>query len=275
MTFLLSNPFTGILHQTLVWLNQLFAQWPLPVSVSSYALAIISIGILVKVVTYPLTVTQQRSMRRMADLQPQIKALQEEHKDDREKFAQAQMALFRENGVNPFGGCLPLIVQMVVLFGLYSAINQLKVEGVLAGQRFLWLPDLSLCEPNPMCDPGRALLPFAIPILIIVMVASQMLYQKYLTPPSADPQAQTMAQTMKYMPLIFAFVFASLASGLVLYYTTFNLVSIAQYLLIDRRLNPPTKVVAQATAPSPTVSQKESRNDNVDTRRQRRKGKGN
>lgn len=166
-----------------------------------------------------------------------------------------------------------------MLFGLYQAINRLQVEGVLAGQRFLWIPDLSLCEPNPFCRPEMAMLPAALPILIIAMVASQMLYQRYLTPPSADPQAQAMAQTMKYMPLIFAFVFITLPSGLVLYYTAFNLISIAQYLLIDRRLNPP---VAPTGAGAPTIatatpaeSRKETRNDIAQSRRQRRKGTGN
>lgn len=228
MIFLLSNPFTGILHEALVLLNQYATQWlPLPPSISSYSVAIVTIALLVKVVTYPLTAAQQRSMRKMAEIQPKIRELQELHKDDREKFAQAQMELFRTAGVNPFGGCLPLVLQLVVLFGLYQAINRLQVEGVLAGQRFLWLPDLSLCEPNPFCRPELALLPGAIPVLIVVMVASQMLYQRYLTPPSTDPQAQAMAQTMKYMPLIFAFVFITLPSGLVLYYTAFNLISIA------------------------------------------------
>lgn len=280
MIFLLSNPFTGILHEAIVLLNQYVSQWlPLPPSISSYSIAIVTIALVVKVVTYPLTAAQQRSMRKMAEIQPKIRELQELHKDDREKFAQAQMELFRSSGVNPFGGCLPLVIQLVVLFGLYQAINRLQVEGVLAGQRFLWIPDLSLCEPNPFCRPEMAVLPAALPILIIAMVASQMLYQRYLTPPSADPQAQAMAQTMKYMPLIFAFVFITLPSGLVLYYTAFNLISIAQYLLIDRRLNPP---IAPTGAGAPTIttataaeSRKETRNDIAQSRRQRRKGTGN
>jgi len=284
LILLLSNPFTSILHDALVYLNDVIGRFELPVAVSSYALAIIAIAVIIKVLTYPLTSAQQRSMRAMQELQPKLKALQDRHKDDREKQAQAQMELYRAHGVNPFGGCLPLIIQMVVLFGLFNAIRQLETEGLLTGQRFLWIPDLSQCEPSPMCGTDHSLLPIALPIMIVLLVVSQLLYQKFLTPPSVDPQAQAMNATMKWMPLFFAFIFINLPAGLVLYYTAFNLVSIAQYLAVDRHRMPPGPKALQpvletvanpssgAGAGKTTVKDKDTDYD-YDARRERRRKK--
>jgi len=275
LTFLLSNPFTPILRQALLWINDLVAQYPLPAEISSFAVAITLIALAIKVVTYPLNAASQRSMRAMQELQPKLKELQERHGDDREQLMQAQMTLYREHGVNPFGGCLPLIIQMVVLIGLYSAIRQISDEGKLTGQRFLWIADLSKCEPSPVCQPADSMLPYAVPILVIVLVVSQMAYQKFLTPPSADPQAQAMASMMRWMPVFFAYIFLYLPAGLVLYYAMFNLISVAQYLAVDRpkKLAPATLPAAGGRPPGDgAMIEKESNHDN-EPRRPRRKRK--
>ena len=125
MLFLLSNPFTRPLQILLEQLNGLSARLPLPEWVSSWSVALVLVAILVKVVTQPLTSKQQTSMRRMQELQPRLNELQKRFKDDREKLAQAQMELYKEQGVNPFGGCMPLLIQMVVLIGLWRAIMNL------------------------------------------------------------------------------------------------------------------------------------------------------
>lgn len=241
MVYVLSNPFTGFFQQLLVMLNDVVARYvPLPEAISSYAVAILLVALLVKLVTYPLTATQQRSMRSMQALQPQLAELQKRHKGDREKMGQAQMELYREHGVNPFGGCMPLVVQMVVLLGLYRAVMGLANAGKLTGEQFLWIPDLSKCEPSPLCGAQEALLFWPIPILVILMVVSQFLYQKFLTPPSTatDPQQQAMNSAMKLMPLFFAYIFIKLPAGLVLYYAVFNFISIAQQIWLNRRLTP-------------------------------------
>lgn len=286
MIFLISNPFTTILYNALVWLNDVISRFTLPPSISSYAIAIILIAVIVRVVTYPLTAAQQRSMRSMQELQPKIKALEEQY-PDRDERSKAQMELFRENGVSPlnFGGCLPLVIQMVVLFGLYRAISMLASEGKLTGQRFLWIPDLSHCEPSPTCLPETSLLPIAIPIMIILLVVTQLIYQKFLTPPATDAQTQTMTSAMKWMPLAFAFIFISLPAGLVLYYTTTNIASITQYLAIDRhkmaRKPPPTDTDTPALADEAAgvggkaaLTNKDTSYDD-DSRRQRRRKKRN
>lgn len=238
--FGLSNPLTEPLVQILEILNGAAATLPLPSAISSYAVAIVLIAVVIKLLTYPLTAAQMRSTRGMQEVQPKLKELQKKYKDDREKLAQAQMELYREHGINPLGGCLPMVVQLFVLFGLYSAIRQLSESGVLNGQRFLWIDSLGKCEASPLCTdvgsnglmvPGTDI---GIPVLLIVLVVSQFAYQKFATPPASDAQSQAMAQTMRFMPLFFAFIFAKFASGLVLYYTVFNLVTVGQQAFMSR-----------------------------------------
>lgn len=223
MPIALTNPFVKPLEQLLLWLNHVSEGLPLPGMVSSWAVALILVSIVIKLVTYPLTISQMRSMRGVQELQPKLKELQERFKGDREKLAQAQMELYRAHGVSPWGGCLPLIIQMVILIGLYSAIQNLRAQGLLEGERFFWIPNLAQCEPSPMCRTEAGM---GIPILIILMVLSQFAYQKFATPPTTDPQAQAMNSTMMLMPLMFAFLFAKMPAGLVLYYTAFNIVSV-------------------------------------------------
>lgn len=243
MFFLLSNPLTQPIQTFLIWLNELVASTlPLPPSISSWAIAIILVAVLVKVGTQPLTSKQQESMRKMQSMQPKINELQKKYKDDREKLSQAQMELYKEEGVNPFGGCLPLIVQMVVLFGMWRAVmglaGSLEDPGPLMGEQFLWVPSLGLCEPSPLCGQEFSLLPFAVPILLVTMVASQIVYQRLMTPParSNDTQQQAMASMMKFMPLLFAWIFIKFPAGIVLYYAAFNLVGLVQQTWINRRV---------------------------------------
>jgi YidC/Oxa1 family membrane protein insertase len=245
--YLISNPIDWIsdgITKLLLFLGDSVATTvSLPEYLSPLAVAIILVGLLVKAATWPLNASQMRSMRSMQELQPKLRELQEKHKGEREKLAQAQMDLYREHGVNPFGGCLPLIIQMPVLFGLYRAIYDLGPagSGELAGERFLWIRDLGLCEPSPLCmDPPGGPFGLPVPILLIIMTVAQMAYQKWMTPPSAanasDPTAQAMQSVFKWMPLMFAFIFATLPSGLVLYYTVFTVTNIVQQYTMKKSM---------------------------------------
>lgn len=254
MVYLLTNPFIDLFVRLIDFLNTTVARLPLPESVSSYAIALILVGIVVKLITWPLTASQMRSMRKMQEVQPQLQEIQKKYAGDREKQAQAQMELFKANGVNPLGGCLPMVIQLPVLFGLYQAISHLGPPpgtGALMGQRFLWIHDLSKCEPNLkyLCkvSPEGHVFGLPIPILLIVMTGAQMVFQKFSTPPStnSDPQAQAMQSAFKWMPLLFAFIFASLPSGLVLYYTVFTLTNLVQQVWSRR-----TSVKNAVPAPS-------------------------
>jgi YidC/Oxa1 family membrane protein insertase len=277
LIYLLSNPFTKILTELLLFLHGIAQGLTLPDTVSPYAVAIIAIAVIVKLLTHPLTMAQQRSMKGMQVLQPKLKELQEAHKDDREQLAQKQMEMYKEHGVNPLGGCLPLIIQMFVLFGLYRAVSNLSHN--MTGERFLWIPDLAVCEPNPLCDLSPEPLLFApIPILVIIMVISQVFYQRLMTPPSTstDPQAQAMQSAMKYMPFFFAFIFLSLPSALVLYYTLFNILSVLQSAISKR--TPATAATTPGGDSPPaeglTPHQEKKLDERIQRQRRRRKKNG-
>jgi YidC/Oxa1 family membrane protein insertase len=209
---LFNNLIVGPASQLLMGMADLFG--------GNYGIAIIVFGILVKMVTLPLTIQQLKSSRAMQKIQPLMKDLQEKYKDDREALAQKQMELYREHGVNPLGGCLPLIIQLPVLWGLYRAIYNLANQGALK-EGFLWIDSLARPEGFPY-------------ILIALMVASQFLYQRLMTPPTGDDQQQSMQKAMQFMPLIFAFIFINLPAGLVLYYMVFNVVSVLQQVGINK-----------------------------------------
>jgi YidC/Oxa1 family membrane protein insertase len=271
---LITNPLVPPLQQMLQWLAGAIEAMPwyaqVSVYVGSYAIALILVSIFVKLVTYPLNLMQMRSMRSMQQLQPKMAELQERYKGDREKLSQAQMELYKEHGVNPFGGCLPLVITMVVLISLYGAIRAVSAQ--MQGQPFFWISDISVCEPNPMCKSA----PVGIPILVIVMIVSQVLYQRYLTPPTTDPQAKSMNTMMKFMPLLFGYIFLSLPAALVLYYLVFNVVSIVQQVFMNRQLGAttvalPVPAAGGAVVAGPGDSQEQTSDDRGEGRRRRRK----
>ncbi len=188
----------------------------------NYGLAIVAITFIIKLLFWPLTQASTRSMKRMAALQPQMKAIQEKYKDDRQKMNKKLMAFMRENRVSPLGGCLPILLQLPVFFGFYTML-QSAIE--LRGAGFLWTCDLS--KPDTLfIIPGLGV-PFNLwPIL---MGAAQ-LWQMSLTPPSPgmDPTQQ---KIMRYMPLMFVFILYNFSAGLALYWTVQNLLSIVQMKL--------------------------------------------
>ena len=187
-----------------------------------YGLAIIVITVIIKSLFWPLTRASTRSMKRMQELQPQMKALQEKYKDDPRKMNAKLMEFMRENKVSPLGGCLPMLLQIPVFFGFYRML-QSAIE--LRGASFLWACDLS--QPDTVwVVPG---LDFPVNPLPLVMGAT-MLWQARLTPasPGMDPVQQKM---MKYMPLMFMVFLYKFSAGLTLYWTVQNLLTIAQMKL--------------------------------------------
>jgi len=209
----------------------------------SYGLAIIGITIIIKLLFWPLTQVSTRSMKRMQALQPKMKELQEKYKDDPKKMNQKTMEFMKENKINPAAGCLPILIQIPVFIGFYKML-QTAIE--LRGARFLWAWDLSQPDTIFML-PG---LDFPVNPLPLIMGATQ-LWQARLMPPSPgmDPVQQKMFQ---YMPLIFIFILYNFSSGLTLYWTVQNLLTIAQMKLTRAGETKPTqtKVVAPAAAPT-------------------------
>jgi len=186
----------------------------------SYGLAIIAITVIIKALFWPLTQASTRSMKRMQLLQPQMKALQAKYKDDPKKMNLKLMEFMKERKVSPLGGCLPMLLQIPVFFGLYQMLRS-AIE--LRGTQFLWAYDLS--------QPDTVAFVFGFPInpLPLIMGATQ-LWQARMTPPSpgVDPIQQKM---MQYMPLIFVFMLYNFSAGLALYWTVQNLLSILQMKL--------------------------------------------
>lgn len=188
----------------------------------TYGLAIVVITIIIKLVFWPLTNASTKSMKRMAALQPQMKAIQEKYKDDPKKMNMKLMEFMKENRVSPLGGCLPMLLQIPVFIGFYTML-QSAIE--LRGARFLWACDLSQAD-TIWVVPG---LNFPINPMPLIMGLT-MLWQARLTPPSPgmDPVQQ---KIMKYMPLIFMVFLYTFSAGLTLYWTVQNLLTIAQMKL--------------------------------------------
>jgi YidC/Oxa1 family membrane protein insertase len=211
----------------------------------SYGLCIIFITVIIKLLFWPLTQISTRSMKRMATLQPQMKALQEKYKEDPMKMQKKLQEFYREHKVNPAAGCLPIMIQLPIFFGFYTMLRN-AIE--LRGESFLWAFDLS--QPDTV-----AMLPLlgGIPVnpLPLIMGATQ-LWQMRLTPPSpgVDPVQQKM---MQYMPMIFLFVMYGFSSGLTLYWTVQNLLSIAQMKLTrsTEGTGPKAAPVPAAKGPAP------------------------
>lgn len=188
----------------------------------SYAMAIIGITVVVRLLFWPLMRASARTSKRMAALQPRIKELQEKYKDNPTKLNQKTLELWREHKVNPASGCLPVLIQFPILLGFYAML-QTAIE--LRGEKFLWAFDLSQTDTIGLI-PGLGF-PFnPLPLLMGVT----MLWQARLTPmsPSMDPAQQ---KIMKYMPLMFMVFLYNFSAGLTLYWTVSNLLSILQMKL--------------------------------------------
>jgi YidC/Oxa1 family membrane protein insertase len=200
----------------------------------NFALSIVLFTILVRIITYPLMLPQQRSAKAMQELQPRLQELQKKYAKDKEKLAQAQMELYREAGVNPFGGCLPMLIQFPIWIGLYQSIIVALAnspQGILHLVDNIYTPFLqSFSDLIPLqsrflwLDLGR---PDPFYILPIVVAGSMWLQQKMMTTPSTDAQSASLNQTMQItMPLMFGFITLQVSSGLALYWAVSNVVGI-------------------------------------------------
>lgn len=181
----------------------------------NYGVSIILLTVLVKVVTIPLTRAQYRSMQKMQQIQPHLERLKERYKDDSSGMQREMMELYRKHGVNPFSGCVPMLLQIPIFVGLYNALlNAIELRHApFVG----WINDLS--APDWLMLGG-----LGIPVLVILMGAS-MLVQQWMTPMQGDP---TQRRMMMFMPVIFTAMFLNFPSGLVLYWLVNNVISIIQ-----------------------------------------------
>jgi YidC/Oxa1 family membrane protein insertase len=217
-----------------------------------YGWAIIVLTVTLKIVFWPLTAASTRASQRMAALSPQITALKEKYKDDPAKFSQKQMEFYRENKINPVAGCLPMLVQLPVFFGFFA---MLRTAIELRGASFFWAMDLS--QPDTLfVIPGLNFIPFlstpeGLPLnLLPTLYIASALWQTHITPmaPGMDPTQQKL---MRWMPLMFLAFLYNFSSGLALYMTVNNLLTILQTWLMKRKQ---PAVAATAAATSTTAS---------------------
>lgn len=215
-----SNTFAPIIHLLQMILGGFYTVTS-TIGLESYGFPIILLTVLIKLVTYPLTVKQIKSMKAMQDIQPKMKKIQEKYKNDPKMLQQKTGELFREAGVNPLAGCLPLLVQMPILMGMYYALFNFSYPSE-AAEAFLWLPHLS--SPDPLY------------ILPVLSALTTFLQQK-MSSTEANAQMKTM---MFIMPLFIGWISLNFPSGLVLYWVTMNVVQIAQQWWMYRGKNSAT-----------------------------------
>ncbi len=204
----------------------------------SYGISIILMTIVIKIILYPLTFKSFQSMRKMSALQPKISEIKAQYKNNPQQMNREVQALYRKEKVNPMGGCLPMILQLPIFYGLYTALSSM-IE--LRNQSFLWIKDLSMPDTVATVKMAVPLLGYRIAgqgftdinILPFVMTATTLLQSKL----TSGDQSNQQAKMMTYLfPLMFFFIFWNMPSGLVLYWTIQNILTIGQQYLIDYRL---------------------------------------
>jgi YidC/Oxa1 family membrane protein insertase len=227
--------------------------------IPNLGIAIILLTLAISLVLFPLTLKQTRSMKAMQEIQPEVKRIQKELKGDKEELNKQLMELYQERGVNPAAGCLPLIVQMPIWFGLFSVLRSIQVpdggteafskyigDGTEAINTTFLGMDLTLSPSSVVPDAIRSvgdLSPLnAVPyVLLIILIVAAGFYQQIQTTRSTkkpegeqSQTAQSMQNAMKIMPFFFGFISWTLTAGLGIYFATSNLFRIGQQALILR-----------------------------------------
>ena len=273
---LILNPFVTILAWLYAALNQ------------DIVLAIVVLTVIIRVLTFPLFAKQQESSKKMQQVQPQLKKLQEKYKNDKEKLSQAQMKLYKENKVNPVGGCFPMVIQFPILIGLYQAIffalaatpfqlvdlsERLLIPGLdsLIPLQRMWTPIPQLASLLPELDltlaptenPHYALI---LPLLVLITTWGQQKLTMSATGQNksskddddddngapAGGQAAAMTKSMTtIMPIMFGFFSLSFSVGLSIYFVTSNLIGVVQYSPQGKRVL--EKVFRRKSADAPPV----------------------
>src|SRR6266705_3847704 len=198
-----------------------------------YGLAILALTTIIKLTLWPIQNKANRSMRHMAALSPKVQELRDKYKDDPTRMNQEMMKLYKQYGINPVGGCLPMMIQIPIFFGLFKMLGQ-AVE--LRNAKFLWVRDLS--QPDTVAY--LPVLGWPINIIPLCMAATQ-IWLMAMTPKTGDPTQRRIAM---FMPLIFLFICYNFAAALALYYTAQNLFSILQFYQNRRQPMPTLEKVA-------------------------------
>lgn len=179
----------------------------------SYGLAIVIMTIIVKLILYPLTKKQIESTKAMMSIQPKMKEIQEKYKDDKQRLNMELANLYKNEGVNPLAGCLPLLIQMPIMIGIFYGIRDFSYAGPT---NFLWIENIS--NPDPM---------YILPILSAVTTFIQ---SKQTMPDTSSPQNKIM---LYFMPLFIGYISLTFPAGLVIYWVVMNIMQIGQQALMS------------------------------------------
>lgn len=203
--------FFSIVARPLFWILKALYK-----AIGNYGWAIVVLSILIRIPFTPLIIKGQKSMKKLQELQPRIEELRKKYKDDPKRLQQETMELYKKYKVNPFGGCLPILIQLPVFFALYKVLA-IAIE--LRGAPFIfWIKDLSQKDPY-----------YVLPILM----GASMIIQQIITPSAGDPRQKRL---MLFMSGFFTLLFLSFPSGLVLYWFTTNIVGILHQLYLNRHI---------------------------------------
>ncbi len=222
-TFLVRPISIHVLLPFFLWLHGFFSNW---------GIVIIVFSIVIKLATIPVSTGQMRSMRKMKVVQPLVTELREKYKDDPKKVNEEMMKVYRTYGVNPAGGCLPMLLQMPILFALYQVLkNVIQLRQAPFG---LWITDLSI--PNSLFHFGTKLplIGESMSGITLLLVITMFLQQMFTI---TDPRQKQMAYIM---PIVFIFMFNNLPSGVGLYYFMFNIFGLLQQFYLTKIATPPT-----------------------------------
>ena len=182
----------------------------------NYGVAIIIMTVLVKLILYPLTKKQIESTKAMMEIQPKMKAIQEKYKDDKQRLNMELANLYKNEGVNPLAGCLPLIIQMPIMIGIFYGIRDFHYEGSAS---FLWMESISAPDPT-----------YILPVLsaLTTFIASKQ------TMPATGAGGAQNKMMMYFMPLFIGYISLTFPAGLVLYWVVMNIMQIGQQYMMDK-----------------------------------------
>jgi len=213
----LFNSLVDFVRVSLEWLYQVSVHIGIP----SYALAIVFLTVIIKVLLYPLTYKQMKSMRTMQELQPKIKELDKKYKNDPKKKQEAMMEVYKQHGANPMAGCLPLLIQFPILIALFRGLQSFHPTNP-EYYNFFWISDLGKADPTG--------------IILPLLVGLTTFAQQYVTSPNANDPTQ---KTMLYaMPVLFGWMTRSFPAGLALYWIVFSVVGTIQQIMINKGIKP-------------------------------------
>jgi YidC/Oxa1 family membrane protein insertase len=203
-------------------------------STGSYGLGIILLTVLIRLIMFPLYRSQLLSMKRMQEIQPELQRLQEKYKNDKQRLAEEQMRVYREKGVNPFLSCLPMLLQLPILYAFYDMLERYHYTIPGLSPSFLWLPSLGQRDPY-----------YVLPFLGGLSTYWQTRISMAMQPGVAQQQLQLMSYIM---PLMMFYIFWRLPAGLAVYWFVSNLMTIGQQYLTIGSLGVPAKADPQVSS---------------------------